>query len=279
MKQTAKCIIRGTPFYFAFCVFNFPAMVAFGADVNWEMDPMKPDFSDQASLQRGASLYVNFCLGCHSLNFQRYERTADDLGIPHDLMSEYLILTGQKIGDLMGSSVDPEQSQVWFGAPPPDLTMVTRVRDPEWVYNFLRTFYVDPKRPFGVNNKVFPNVGMPHVLLPLQGIADEICIGKQPIDILDAPAIFGMTPPENCPELGTRPGTGAYTPEEFDKTAYDIVNFLSYVGEPTRRERLALGGYVIGFLFVLWILAFFLNREYWKDIRFPSSERTERHST
>ena len=114
------------------------------------------------------SLYANYCLGCHGLQFQRYERTADDLGIPHDLALKNLIFTDQKIGDLMTTSMPKEASKAWFGAAPPDLTMVTRVREPDWVYNYLKTFYVDDTRPLGVNNKVFANVGMPNVLLDLQ---------------------------------------------------------------------------------------------------------------
>lgn len=246
------------------------------AESDWIMDPMSPDLADDASLQRGANLYVNFCLGCHSLQYQRYERTADDLGeIPHDLVVSNLIFTDQKIGEQMKSSMSTEDAKAWFGAAPPDLTMVTRARSPEWVYNFLLTFYEDSSRPFGVNNKVFPNVGMPHALLTLQGIQDEVCYGKRPVDLLRAKAAIEQDRVDslkaggldNCSDLKLRTGTGMYDEVEYQQAAFDIANFLHYVGDPSRTEREALGKWVIGFLVVLLVLAFFLNRNYWKDVK------------
>lgn len=255
---------------------------AFGAsDSTWQMEPMKPDLNDVESLQRGLGLYANFCMGCHSLQYQRYERTADDLGaIPHDLVLENIIFTDQQIGDYMTTAMPEEDAKIWFGAAPPDLTMVTRVRSPKWVYNFLKTFYVDESRPYGVNNKVFPNVGMPHVLLPLQGISEEVCYGYATVDVLDRQRAFHSAAADgvtdsidrlqgrelNCPEIRTVPGSGLYTVEEFDQAAFDLANFLHYVSDPSRQQRKALGTYVIGFLVILLVLAYFLNREYWKDI-------------
>ena len=247
------------------------ATAVHAADTTWEMRPMTPNLDDKPSLQNGARLYSNFCLGCHSLQYQRYERVASDLEIPKDLVKAKLIFTGQEIGEQMTTSMNPELSKKWFGSPPPDLTMVTRVRDPEWVYNFLTTFYIDESRPFGVNNKVYPNVFMPHVLLPLQGIADEVCIGMKAKDILDGSSIIGVDREPNCPEVKTRPGTGLYSDEEFHQAAYDIANFLHYVGEPTRQERYSLGWKVLIFLLVLYVLAYFLNRNYWKDVHGAST--------
>lgn len=262
--RCASSLLRALSCVTAALVF---VLSAAGAEVEWNMDPFTPDLYDNASLQRGAKLYVNFCLGCHSLKYQRYGRTATDLGIPEELALDRLVFTGQRIGDLMQTAMDKDHARKWFGAPPPDLTMVTKVRDPEWVYNFLRAFYVDEERPFGVNNKVFPNVGMPHALLPLQGIADEVCTGYKARDVLVGMDTLLQTEREpNCMQTETRQGTGLYSPDEFDAAVTDIVNFLHYVGEPTRRERYALGPWVLGFLVVLWILAIFLNREYWKDI-------------
>ncbi len=125
------------------------------------MEPFHPNLQDKPSLQRGLRLYVNYCMGCHSLKFQRYERTADDLEIPHDLVMANLVFTGQKIGALMTNALPPERAKAWFGAAPPDLTLVAKLRGGEWVYNYLKAFYIDEARPFGVNNKVFPNVAMP----------------------------------------------------------------------------------------------------------------------
>lgn len=263
------------------------SLVHAATESSWKMEPMKPDPNDVASLQRGLALYANFCIGCHSLQYQRYERTANDLGeIPEDLMLDFIIFSGQAIGDYMTTSMSQEDAKDWFGVAPPDLTMVTRVRSPKWVYNFLKTFYKDDSRPYGVNNKVFPNVAMPHALFPLQGITEEVCYGYQSIEILDRLEEFDEAAEEgekesldrmqgrepNCPEIRTLPGSGLYDEAQFDQAAFDIANFLHYVSDPTRQERKALGTYVIAFLFILLVLAYFLNREYWKDIHNRKSD-------
>ena len=240
---------------------------SFGADQDWPMESFSPDEEDTESLQRGANLFVNFCLGCHSLQYQRYERVAMDLGeIDPEIVTEYLIHTDQKIGEHMKSAMSEEDAKKWFGAPPPDLTMVTRVRSPEWVFNFLNSFYIDETRPFGVNNKVFPNVGMPHVLLPLQGLTNEVCDGKVSVDVMGGLSAVQAPRTDNCYKLEPVPGTGLYDAAEFKQATADITNFLHYTGDPTRQERKALGPPVLGFLFVLLVLAYFLNRNYWQDI-------------
>ena len=241
------------------------------------LDPFEPNLEDKPSLQRGMRLFVNYCLGCHSLKFQRYERTADDLDIPHDVALENLVFTGQAIGDLMQTAMPPEGAKNWFGAPPPDLTMVDRVRGSTWVYNMLKSFYVDEDRPFGVNNLVFKDIAMPHVLMDLQGVPELDCKGMKPIDVLagasglptddDGKLVRAKLPrEENCSWTKAVPGTGAYSEEEFDQAARDIANFLHYVGEPGRLDRQRLGYWVLGFLALLFVLASALNREYWKDV-------------
>lgn len=234
-------------------VMLLPAM-ARAAESSYPMEPMDPNLQNLPSLQNGFRLYVNYCIGCHSLKFQRYERTADDLGIPHDVALDNLIFTDQRIGGLMESAMDPDAAQNWFGAPPPDLTMVTRVRSPEWVYNYLKTFYVDEARPLGVNNLVFPNVGMPHVLIDLQGV---------PRCAQAADAAAG----EECEQVVVEEGTGAYTAEEYDQVAYDLANFLHYVGDPSRLERHRMGVYVLLFLAILYVFTWLLGREYHKAVR------------
>ncbi len=226
------------------------ANAALSAQSNWPMQAMTPDLTDQPSLQRGLRLYANYCLACHSLRFQRYERTADDLGIPQDVALDSIVFTGQKIGELMTTAMDADQARNWFGAPAPDLTMVARVRSPEWLYNYLKTFYVDETRPFGVNNKVFENVGMPHVLLDLQGVQRDMCPSGA----------------QDCHALAIDAGTGLYSAEEYDQAVYDLVNFLFYVGEPIRSDRQRLGVYVLLFLAFLGVFTWLLNREFWKDI-------------
>ncbi len=146
------------------------------SEVSWPLEPMKPNLQDMPSLQNGFRLYVNYCIGCHAMQYQRYERTADDLEIPHDIALDKLVFTNQRIGEQMVSAIDTDAAKNWFGAAPPDLTNEARLRGPTWIYNYLKTFYLDPSRPFGVNNKVFPNVGMPDVMIGLQGVQREGCI-------------------------------------------------------------------------------------------------------
>lgn len=237
---------------------------------NWPMDPMDPDLENLPSLQNGWKLYMNYCIGCHSLEHQRYERTADDLGIPHHLVMENLVFTGQKIGEQMTNAMDRTLAKQWFGAAPPDLTMVARVRGVDWIYNYLRTFYLDESRPLGVNNKIYPNVGMPHVLQELQGVQYEGCIQTPKIadnggEMRD-PLSGAPVTEEACGELVIEEGSGAMTPEEFDQAMYDLTNFLYYTGEPSRLERYRIGVYVLLFLVILYVLTYLLGREFEKDV-------------
>ena len=252
--------------------------VAMAAESAIELAPMSPNLEDKPSLQRGMRLYMNYCIGCHSLKFQRYERTADDLGIPHQVALDNLIFTDQPIGGLMQTAMPESSAKNWFGAPPPDLTMVDRVRGTAWVYNMLKNFYADPERPFGVNNRVFKDIGMPHVLMGLQGVP-EIAEGRyKPVDLLDdvlekgslVPVADGegqrFLPEREPNSIEVVPGTGALTPEQYDQAAYDIANFLHYVGDPGRLPRQRIGVWVLAFLALLFVLATLLNREYWKDV-------------
>lgn len=237
----------------------------------YPLEPIDTDARNLPSLQHGMKLYVNYCLGCHSMKFQRYERTANDLAIPHQVALDTLVFTGQKIGELMVNGMNPEKSKAWFGNPPPDLTMVTRVRGADWVYTYLKTFYIDEKRPLGVNNKVFENVGMPHVLLPLQGTQRMGCIQKPVILPTGAekrdPLVLGKPiTEEKCGELYLEEGTGSMTPAEYDAAIYDLVNFMAYVAEPEKLERHRLGIFVLLFLIILGVFTHLLNREYWKDV-------------
>ena len=236
------------------------AAVAAGGE-GYRLDSVETDHSDKASLQRGAKYYQNYCSGCHATGFQRYERVADDLGIPHDLMMENLVFDkSAKIGNLMTNSMDPKEAKQWFGAAPPDLTLVSRVRGEDWLYTYLRTFYEDPKRPWGVNNKVFPDVGMPHVLMELQGVQIDNCAGG------DAHERDPLTGDKLCGLTVDPDRKGSMTVAEFDQAMYDLVNFLSYSAEPMRMERQQLGVYVFMFLLVFLVFAYLLKREYWKDV-------------
>ncbi len=231
-------------------------------------DEFKPDLHDKASLQNGARIYMNYCMGCHSLQYSRYNRVAADLGIPDDLMQANLIFDPDvKIGSLMHSAMDEKLAKKWFGAAPPDLTLVSRARQPEWLYTYLRNFYSDPSRPYGVNNRVFKDVGMPDVMLELQGM-QECALGpvkaanggikRDPLtgeDILEEP----------CGQLKLVQ-KGSMTPDEFDGAMHDLVNFLAYTAEPMAAERQRTGIFVLLFIVLFFVFTWLLNREYWKDV-------------
>jgi ubiquinol-cytochrome c reductase cytochrome c1 subunit len=213
------------------------------------------DLTDKASLQRGAQLFMNYCLGCHQMQYQRYERTFRDIGIPTKMGQEQLIFDGSKVGGHILNAIETDDAAKWFGAAPPDLTLVDRVRGTNWVYTYLKSFYVDESRPFGVNNTVFPSVGMPHVLQELQGV---------PTARFEEVEEHGVKV-QKVVEI-TTDGSGEMSDDEYDQAARDITNFLAYVGEPSRLESEAIGYKVIAFLIVLFILAFLLKKEYWRDV-------------
>lgn len=211
------------------------------------------DLTDQASLQRGAKYFVNYCMGCHSLQHMRYSSMADALGIDDRALRENLLFGDAEPGDMMTNSMRPADGETWFGTSVPDLTLVTRWRSPDWVYTYLKSFYADPSRPYGVNNLVFPLVGMPHVLGDLQGLQEpvyeEAKHGHEPV-IKDV--------------VLTRPGT--LEPDEYDSMVRDITAFLTYAGEPMQLERRRIGIYVLLFLGLFFIVAYALKKEYWKDV-------------
>ncbi|MFY8273709.1 cytochrome c1 [Pseudoalteromonas sp. SSDWG2] len=213
------------------------------------------DLTDQASLQRGAKLFMNYCLGCHQMQYQRYERTFRDIGIPTEIGEETLIFDGSKVGSHITNAMDEDDAAKWFGAAPPDLTLIARVKSPDYIYTYLKSFYKDESRPFGVNNIVFPSVGMPHVLQELQGL---------PTPVYEEVEENGKTV-KKVVAVETD-GTGEMSDVEYDQAARDITNFLEYVGEPSRLESESLGIKVLGFLFILFILAFLLKKEYWRDV-------------
>ncbi|MCW8945550.1 MAG: cytochrome c1 [Sedimenticola sp.] len=219
------------------------------------LDDADVDVSDQASLQRGAKYFVNYCLSCHSAKFQRYNRMAKDLGLTEDEVKENLMFTTDKIGDTMEIAMSPENAEAWFGTAPPDLSLIARSRGVDWLYTYLRSFYVDESRPFGVNNVVFPDVGMPHVMWELQGMQKAVfheVDGQQVVEKL-------------VPVEGAA-GKGKLSAEAFDGAMRDLTAFLSYVGEPIQLERKRIGKWVLLFIGIFFVLAYLLKKEYWKDI-------------
>jgi len=207
------------------------------------LDKANNDLSDKESLKKGFKTYINYCLGCHQLQYQRYNRTFTDLGIEEaDGIANYMY-TGEKTGDHILNTMPKKEAAKWFGSAPPDLTLEARLRSPDWIYTYLRSFHMDASRPFGVNNTVFKDVGMPHVLQDLQGVSSIDENGKL------------------SPAMG-----GTLTAEEYDVVIRDLTNFLEYVGEPNKLERKSIGYGVLIFLFIFFIISYFLKKEYWKDV-------------
>jgi ubiquinol-cytochrome c reductase cytochrome b subunit len=246
------------------CCLALLPVIALGSGGDIHLDHVDLDHSDNASLQSGAKIFTNYCMGCHSARFSRYGRVAEDLGIPPDLYMENLVFDDSKIGDLMTIAMSKDHSKQFFGASPPDLTMVSRVRGPDWLYTYLRTFYRDDSRPWGVNNKTFPNVGMPHVMLEMQGL-QECAPGPISGNVKLDPLSGQVIAEDPCGSLEVTK-KGSMTPEEYDKAVYDLVNFLAYVAEPMARDRQRIGVYVLLFIALFGFFAYLLNREYWKDI-------------
>jgi cytochrome c1 len=259
MKKILKILILG-----------WLPLVAWAAGEEVALDHVKIDPADRHALQRGAALYMNYCMGCHSLKYERYEKLSLGLGVPPELFMKHLVFGPAKIGDLMTNAMPPANAKRWFGATPPDLTLVTRLRGSDWVYSYLRAFYTDPARPWGVNNVVFKDVGMPNVLRELQGEQRMVC--KQVPQLAENggikrdPLSGQNITVEDCHQLQVVEGSGKLSAKQFDTAVSDLVNFLAYVAEPEKLERHRLGVYVLLFLAFFFVVAYMLNREYWKDV-------------
>ncbi len=224
----------------------------FAAEGGVHLEQAGTDLTDRASLQRGAQLFMNYCSGCHSLKYVRYSRMADDLGLTEDEVQKNLNFTGAKYGETIEASMPPESAD-WFGKQPPDLSLIARVRGSDWIYTYLKSFYLDESRPVGWNNTVLPNVSMPNPLWQLQGLqhaefGKPTATGERPVTGL------------KVTQDGTLDGAG------FDRAARDITAFLEYAGEPAALKRQSMGVWVILFLALLTFLAWLLKKEYWRDV-------------
>jgi ubiquinol-cytochrome c reductase cytochrome c1 subunit len=223
-------------------------VLAFASGVELHLDHAPDRSGDKAALQNGAKIFVNYCLNCHSASYMRYSRLKD-IGLTEQQIKDNLLFTADKVGEPMGIAMRRAEAKQWFGVAPPDLTIIARARSSEfgsgadWLYTYLRTFYRDESRPTGWNNKVFENVGMPHVLWELQG--EQIMGGDHELTL-------------------AKPGK--LKPEAYDDLVADLVGFLQYIGEPVAETRKSLGWIVLLFLSVLLVLTYALKREYWKDV-------------
>ena len=262
-----------------------PALAAGGPDVR--MEPVTTDLRDLASLQRGAKVFVNYCLNCHGAKYMRYNRLSD-LGLTDQQIAENLIFTGRfehatdgsasfipaKVGDQMQISMPPAGAKTWFGAPPPDLSVEARVRGTAWLYNYLIGFYRDEKSATGWNNMVFPNVGMPHALWELSGTARMVTQEFPTRIAADAAAIAARAIATVEPTLDGKylvktlrtETPGRMNPVEYRAAVADLVTVMEYIAEPAKHARVRIGFVVLLFLGLLFMFAYWLKREYWKDV-------------
>jgi ubiquinol-cytochrome c reductase cytochrome c1 subunit len=224
---------------------------------NWQAWHADNEVENLGSLQRGARNFMGYCIGCHSLKYQRYSRTADDLQIPQEAFDEYLLPPGEKATNYILSSLPQADAEAWFGKAPPDLSLMARARGTDYIYQFLKTFYVDPTKATGVNNLRLDTTAMPHVLSELEGL-------KQAVFKNGAGRGEGAADKQFVRFEQLAPGRLSET--EYDRFVRDTVNFLDYVSEPTQVQRRALGVWVVLFLLLFTWLAWLLKKEYWKDV-------------
>ncbi|HTA63895.1 MAG TPA: cytochrome c1 [Xanthomonadaceae bacterium] len=244
------------------------APLAASAEEGPELQEANTHLTDQASLQRGAKLFMNYCSGCHSIKFMRYSRIGDDLGLTEKEVTDNLNFTGAKYLDHINVSMKPEDATAWLGKVPPDLSLEGRLRGPDWIYTYLKSFYMDESRPSGWNNTLLPNASMPNVLWQLQGIQHPVTEPKKK-DAQGHAEIcaLGDYDGQCIKDLAVADGQkGQLTPEEYDQAARDISAFLQYVGEPAAMQREAYGVWVILFLAFFSFLAYLLKHEYWRDV-------------
>lgn len=231
------------------------ARAADEGDSNWESWTAHTSVADKPSLQRGARNFVSYCLGCHSLQYERWSRLGTDLGIPPSVLASEIIPPGDKPSDYIKTTMPPEDAVAWFGKVPPDLSLIVRARGgKDYVYQFLKTFYVDPSNPTtGANNLRLPSTAMPAVLSELEGLKKAVfkTVPGQPDPVFDH---FEQIAP------------GRMTPEQYDAFVKDTVNFLDYVSEPSQLQRRATGIWVVLFLLAFTWIAWLMKKEYWKDV-------------
>lgn len=220
-----------------------PALAASG---HAELAKAQVDLTNPNALQRGARVFVNYCLSCHSASFMRFSRAAEDIGLPDGVLEQNLLFVAEKPTDLMKVAMRPSDGVEWFGVAPPDLSVIARAKGPDYLYTFLTSYYVDPKRATGVNNLAYPNTAMPHVMWELQGmqrLVDDH--GHQSLEITRAG------------ELGQH---------EYEQLVNDLVSFMVYMAEPARQDRQRIGFWVLAFLVFFTWLAYQLKKEFWRDI-------------
>ena len=228
------------------------------------LESVEINLDNKASLQRGAKLFVNYCLNCHAASYMRYSRMAKDIGLSDAQVTENMIFPAdfskekdgkpKKAGQLMTVAMSEEDGKAYFGTPVPDLSVIARARGADWIYTYLKSFYIDESRPFGVNNTTFPAVGMPHVLWELEGLKKAVKTKHTENGHETETVTYETVVP------------GSMSAAEYDGAITDLVNYLEYMGEPAKLVRYTMGVYVLGFLFLLFIVSYAMKKEFWKDV-------------
>lgn len=234
---------------FLFVLAAVPAL-ALASEAGPHLDKAPVNLTDQDSLQRGARTFVNYCLNCHSASSMRYSRM-QDLGLTEEQIKDNLMFAAEKPGETMTVGMGSKDAKAWFGATPPDLSVIARSRGPDYLYTYLRSFYRDDTRPTGWNNVVFDKVGMPHALWSLQG--EMVPVYKKDGEHQVIERLELVKP-------------GSVTLAEYDAMVGDLVNYLTWMGEPAQVQRKQLGLFVLAFLAIFFVVAYYLKKEYWKDI-------------
>lgn len=256
--------------------FSFLALSSFNsyaASGGIQLESVELDLDDKASLQRGARTFVNYCLSCHSASYMRYNRMAKDIGLTEEQVKASLMFASDKIGDTMTIAMRPEDGKKWFGVAPPDLSVISRAKGTDWLYTYLRTFYLDESKVMGTNNLVFKDVGMPHIMWLQQGyLAQDKETGEL------APATRPL--PENKKGMQIEdysPSSFEYKvlaanqskhmePYYYNLMVKDLVNFLAYIGEPSKIQRLALAKWVLLYLVIFFLVAYPMKKAFWEDV-------------
>jgi len=218
--------------------------LAMSASGGIHLDEVEIDLSDKASLQRGAKTFMNYCLSCHEASYMRYNRMAKDIGLTDDQVIENLMFASEKIGDTMTIAMRSEDAKKWFGVTPPDLSVISRARGTAWLNTYLRSFYLDDKKTMGTNNTVYKDVGMPHVLWQQQGY---------------------LAHDEESGQL-SHVTEGDLSNYDYNVMVADLVNFLAYIGEPSKIQRLALAKWVLLYLFILFLVVYPMKKAFWRDL-------------
>ncbi len=231
-------------------------VAGFAAGGGLDLEQARNDIGNVNSLQRGASLFMSYCLGCHSAKYVRYSRLQSDLDLSQAQLEQYLMFAADKPHDTMTTAIPAADAATWFGQSPPDLSLTARSRGSDWIYTYLKNFYVDDSRPLGVDNLLLPGASMPHALWELEGL-------KQAVFTEQKDAAGNIIRSFDRYETVT---PGSKSAEEFDAAVGDLVNFLEYIAEPVQHQRQSLGIKVILFLLGFFLLTYFLKREYWKDV-------------